>query len=249
MKEKIFNVIKNNKIYLMLLLFFAILGFLFPYVADDWFWGTGWGLHQLKLGFSEVNGRWIGNILVIILTRSRILRSLAVGIVMTGIIYMINCFKSHKKNNILFTFIAIMTVSMPIFKETIAWTSGFVNYVVVNFFLILTLFLNKDLFFKKKIEFKKHIWILLFFLGIINSLFMENVTLFNLALSIFFIIFDIIKEKKVHKEHISFLVGSIIGTTIMFINPVYFSIFNSKDIYGMRSFSLNGILVLIRTLT
>ena len=69
---------------------------------------------------------------------------------------------------------------------------------------------------------------------------MENVTLFNLSLSIFFIIYDIIKEKKVYKEHISFLIGSIIGTAIMFINPIYISVFHSKDIYAMRSFSING---------
>lgn len=233
--------IKNNKEYIVIFCFFLILGFLFPYLADDWFWGSQWGINKLNIFFEDVNGRVLGNIFAIIFTRSRILRALLVGIVMTGIIKIISSFKKCSLNKTLLTLILIMLVSMEIFRETIVWTAGFVNYVVISFFVLLTLYLNKDIF-EKKIKYKKYHWLLFLFLGIINSLFMENITIYNLILSFFFIIIDYIKDKKIYKEHISFLVGSIIGTTIMFSNGMYLSILNSKDIYGMRSFRVSNIL-------
>ncbi|MBE6715009.1 MAG: hypothetical protein E7575_07010 [Ruminococcaceae bacterium] len=53
---------------------FSILVLLFPYSGDDWAWGSEIGLDRLETRFESYNGRYAGNLLVLILTRSNILR-------------------------------------------------------------------------------------------------------------------------------------------------------------------------------
>ena len=56
-------------------LFFAFmfLAYLFPYTGDDWAWGSSIGLGRLKSFFAGYNGRYVGNLIVLLLTRSKLL--------------------------------------------------------------------------------------------------------------------------------------------------------------------------------
>ena len=55
-----------------------LLAALAPYVDDDWDWGGPGGLERLAQGFADYNGRYLGNVLVLLLTRSRALKAAAV---------------------------------------------------------------------------------------------------------------------------------------------------------------------------
>lgn len=41
-----------------------------PYFKDDWAWGSQVGLDRLQSHFTGYNGRYLGNLLVMVLTRS-----------------------------------------------------------------------------------------------------------------------------------------------------------------------------------
>ncbi len=53
--------------------FFLLLSFFFPYTGDDWAWGSSIGIQRLMTGFDNYNGRYAGNVLVLLLTRSKLL--------------------------------------------------------------------------------------------------------------------------------------------------------------------------------
>ena len=64
---------KNKKyiniiLVVVLFFFFSIIGYLAPYTNDDWAWGSYIGIDRLNNFFSNYNGRYLGNLLVILLT-------------------------------------------------------------------------------------------------------------------------------------------------------------------------------------
>lgn len=231
---------KENTIYIAFFVFLLLLCFLFPYTNDDWTWGSSMGLNLLFSGFDNYNGRWVGNILAIILTRSTILKTIVMAAVLTGIVILI-C-KIVNKKNFLLPFLAIpliLGMKSGIWSQGFAWTSGFVNYSVSIFLILIYVYLNKNLFSKEKINFTYKSVIPLTFLGFSLSLIMENITIYNIILAISILIFTYTKQKKIFVSQICYLIGSIAGTILMFSNSAYLSIFNNTDSY--RSVASNGI--------
>ena len=51
-----------------------LLCYFFPYSGDDWAWGTQIGIDRLSTWFDNYNGRYAGNLLILILSRSKIIR-------------------------------------------------------------------------------------------------------------------------------------------------------------------------------
>ena len=62
-----------------------LLALTFPYTGDDWAWGCEISLQRLSSWFADYNGRYVGNLLVIVLTRNVVLRSVVVAAVMYAI--------------------------------------------------------------------------------------------------------------------------------------------------------------------
>ena len=79
-RDKVINFFKTNKFYLLIFLALFLICYFFPYTGDDWAWGTSIGLDRLKSCFKDYNGRWLGNLMVLLLTRVRILRAFIVSI-------------------------------------------------------------------------------------------------------------------------------------------------------------------------
>ena len=69
--------------------FVFLLSLLFPYSGDDWAWGSQIGLDRLAAHFEAYNGRYVGNLIVLALTRSNVLKALCMSLFIVGIIYMI----------------------------------------------------------------------------------------------------------------------------------------------------------------
>ena len=77
-------------IAISMLITFLLLTFvitLFPYSLDDWAWGGSVGIERLQTWFDNYNGRYFGNILVLILTRSDVLRASFEALTLTLIGY------------------------------------------------------------------------------------------------------------------------------------------------------------------
>lgn len=68
---------ENNKIWLRYIICFgliAILCYLFPYTGDDWAWGSKIGIDRLNNWFENYNGRYVGNLIVLAMTRSNLFK-------------------------------------------------------------------------------------------------------------------------------------------------------------------------------
>ena len=88
--KKITAFLKNNWFYLFIFIAFFVLCLLFPYTGDDWAWGTKIGINRLNNWFANYNGRYAGNLLVLLITKSKIIRSIIESIFFALIIYFIN---------------------------------------------------------------------------------------------------------------------------------------------------------------
>ncbi len=101
--------------------------------------------------------------------------------------------------------------------------------------------LIKNIFGKEKPSYSIPEIIVSAALGISGCLFMEHVTLFNLAISFLVFFFVLIKHRKVYLMHLSFAAGCIIGAAVMFSNSSYGLIAGSNDAQGgYRSTALGG---------
>ncbi len=220
------------------LLTFATLSSLFPYTGDDWAWGSNIGITRLENFFENYNGRYLGNLLILSISRNKFL-----CISIMAISYYFVCWLCYKytgiNKNIVFLFSAILFFIMPktIFMQSVVWASGFSNYVpsaILSLFYILTV---RNITETNTPCYSKYLFIATFLLGFCGALFIENITIFNICLGLAVIIYVAIKFKKVYISHISFLIGGIIGFLLMFSNSAYTSISNGTDTY--REIPLN----------
>ena len=70
---------KKNIFSIILLILLILLSFLFIYTGDDWAWGSDFGLSRLNTFFKNYNSRYMGNLIVLLLTRSNILKGIVIG--------------------------------------------------------------------------------------------------------------------------------------------------------------------------
>lgn len=213
-----------------------IMMFIFPLLGDDLLHGkVGIGIHFMQI----VNGRYLGNLFGINLSSSLILRILIKSTIFISIIFLIK--KIIKEKSLLYYLIILsFFLFMPkeIFRQVIVNSSGFANYVIPVIGVLIIIYIH---FNEKEIILKWYNYILFLSLGVINSLFVEHITIFNIILSMYFIIFSYMKNKKINKIYIFYLIGSVIGSYLMFSNPIYLSSFNGTDDYRTLSTTLSGI--------
>ena len=232
MKKKFLDLIKKNHYVIIMIVIFLCICYFFPYVHDDWAWGSSIGINRLNNMFKNYNGRWAGNILVILLTRSNILKTLFMVLIFCLTIKLIYInFEKKNKNILYFIIFLFLVIPIPIIRQTISWTSGFANYCVPLPILLYIIYTNRNLFEFKKYSISNKFIVLNLLLGFIVSLFMEHITLYNLLLGFVIVFFDKKVNKRVNKTNIAYLIGSILGTILMFSNGAYLSIFNSDDTY------------------
>lgn len=225
---------KKNKIIIFIVIttIVLILTSLFPYSGDDWAWGSSVGLERLRDGFEGYNGRYLGNIAVLLMTRSNIFRIITMTVVLMGIIIII--YRFTNKNNLTLVILTTMLIfAMPkeIFKQAVVWTSGFSNYVLSTILVLIYIYMIRSIFKKEYFEYGNKNIIVAFLLGISGTLFMENVTIYIVLLSLGVIIYTFLKFKKLYRFTITYAIGSIIGTIIMFSNSAYYNVATNSDNY------------------
>ncbi len=219
--------VNKYRIFIIFTIIF-LLCLLFPYSGDD----IAWGLNSLSVDtvktFSRdlsLNGRYLGNILTIIITKNMVLKSLLISLTLSTIILIIHHIFKIKYRYILF-FLLIMPINM--LKQSIVWASGFANYGFSTLFLLLTIILVQKMWHVNKLNIKS---LILFIVSIFSCLFVENLTVFMVLLFLSLNVIYYIKNHKINYNLIIGLIGVLIGTYIMFSHPVYINIFNGGDNY------------------
>lgn len=226
---------KNEKCigrcYIALFLALLFLCFLFPYTGDDWAWGSSIGIERLINWFDNYSGRYVGNLIVLALTRSNMLKAFVMAICLTGIIFLVDRLSNQSKVGFYFIVVNLLFMPILLLRQAVVWTSGFANYTTSIFLTLIYVFYVKEIYEDERPFYSKVSIPFLFILGGVNTLIVEHLTLYNIFLSIYVIIVVYIKYKKIYIQHVSYSIGTIIGTLYMFSNSVYKSVATGKDSY------------------
>ncbi len=219
-------------IFILAFVFLFFLCYLFPYTGDDWAWGGSLGLKRLNNFFKDYNGRYLGNLLVLALTRSNLLKTLVMSTTLFGIslfAYLI----SGKNRSEAFAVFFFVLLAMPrlIFRQAVVWTSGFSNYAIPVLSLFAYLYLIKNVAENKDLVYKKQHIPFAVLLGLSGALFIEHLTLYQIAAGAFIVGYTLLTKKKAYAVHIGFLVGSLFGAILMFSNGAYKNIAQHSNSY------------------
>lgn len=244
--KKLKDFVKQNKLLLIftavIWLLFMVLIYLAPYSGDDWPWGSEVGDWRLKTWFADYNGRYAGNLLVLLLSRVEALQVLVISLSMLAICFLPLLFDKKISVSML-AVCTLLLILMPhsIFVQSIMWTSGFTNYIPPIILTLVYVVMVKGVFDSTAPSYslKQHIVfsVISALLGFVGAFFMENVTIYNVMVGAFVIVLTLVKFKKAYLIHISYLVSSIVGLMLMFSNGAYKKAANGTDFYrGFASF-------------
>mgnify|MGYP003302124122 CR=1 FL=1 len=234
MTKNLFEKSNKKSIVFTVLLFlvFAALAFLFPDSGDDWAWGSQLGIDRLKSNFDNYNGRWAGNLLVMLLTRSKLLDVIFTAASLVCVCAMPKLFSNTKSfASYAFGFFLLLLLPKEIMVQSVVWTAGLSNYLPPIVLTFLYFLLIKNIFESDVPTYTCGVGILAFFIAFVSALFMENVTLYNIAISVLILGFTLIKYKKIYLTHIAHFVGSVLGAVLMFSNSAYSAIAKGEDSY------------------
>ena len=221
--------IKNNWWYIFIICLLIFLCYLFPYVHDDWAWGSRIGIDRLNVWFAKKDGRYAGSLLVLLLTRFRFLKSVVMVLSFSLIVFLIGKIINLKRKDCILLSIALFLL-MPttILADGVTWTSAFCNYVppIIMILTFLYLCINYN-------ECSKILIVFCFLLGFIGSLFIEHITILSVIFGVSAIIYLFWKKRKTVLLSGSYAIGAIIGAVVMFSNSGYRDVANNVSQYSV----------------
>lgn len=225
--------------YFIIFVIFGLIGLWMPLLGDDLNWGSYFGSNYFPQGiFLKYDGRYLGDLLVITITKIKPLAFIAYGTFMTLIVFLVQKIRDQIKtptslglvSSSLMTIVILFTPKV-IFKQILGWHAGFANYVPSVVFPLLMLYLvlkNYD----KEIHYYRTVVILIFLASIMAQFFAEHVTILNCFNSVLAWIFLRKHFGTEFKKILNWiLLGNIIGAFFMFINSAYLNVLFGKDSY------------------
>lgn len=228
--------IKNNRvryfIYFVFFMLFVYLGYKAPYCLDEWKWGLPQRVELMKRGFSGYNGRYLGNILALLITRSEAAKALIIAVCMLLIAWLMEMsvrrksFSEKDRSDPIFLLsiiLLLLAVPASLYGQSYGWPAAFVNYEVpVPLFLIY--FIWTDELYRNKVE--KYSWfqsLAVIPLGICVQLFSENITIIVAAYAIWMTGYTVVRYRKIYLIEVNYLWSTVLGAVIMFSNSAYSS--------------------------
>lgn len=213
-------------ILILFLFFFSVfIAWCVPYTHDDWDWGRPAGITNWLFG--TYNNRFVGTFFVIVMTRSRILKTAIMALVMTALpllcAYLASDGKALKNRFYLCVLTSFIAFAMPIitWRQTYGWVAGFSNFTMGAFFLLLLLALLKHTL-QSALRHPCLLRGICFAVALAAQLCSENISLFLpffLAVSMALIRFW--RRRELRGAFFWALLGAILGAVLMFFNPLY----------------------------
>lgn len=227
---------------------FFIYGLIVPMALDDWSWGSSVGIDRLISRFADYNGRWSGNLVVLALTRSRAARAFSFGLAYAVIAYF-SCKLSEVKGTFYYVLFLSILLCMPsnLFAQTIAWTSGFSNYVISVACMLPILYIMKKTIVDNPQHHRTAYTILSIVLCFITQLFVEHITIYLILISLIFNVIYFIQNKKPTPILVGTFISSIASALVMFSNGAYSNaVSNSSNNYQQINID-SGIVSLVKS--
>lgn len=206
-----------------------------PYTHDDWDWGLSNGIEQLLT--ASINSRYVGNLIIVALTRSVLLKDLVMALTFTLLPFAALRFlqsvlplaENGAQPDEGFSLAALAAGSLflllmptPVWQQTCGWVSGFANYIVLALGLLVFLraaavgFLREET--PRELLFSP---VLLFLFGAAVQLLLENAALYILLVALCLYVYRILRWRRWHDAYLALLLGVIAGTVVMFSSPIY----------------------------
>ncbi|MGG3272400.1 DUF6056 family protein [Priestia aryabhattai] len=219
--------------YILVVIFFGFIAYSVPLTGDDWTWATHIGIDRLNSSFENYNGRYVSNILEIIVTRVEWLRILIATIISTLLVFTTAKIteKKDRKVSVLLSFFLFIMIPTKIFSQTFGWTAGYVNYIPSIVLLLIYLLIVKNIMGEETPTYNKNLNYLVILLGLITPLIVEHVTLFALYTGFLVIVYTYLKHKKHYLVHWAYFISTIIGSIVMFTNGAYLRVLSGQDTY------------------
>lgn len=223
----------------MFLTFFIISGCCLIMSGDDIWWGC---IPTLSDFFEnhQPNGRYLTNIITFYSCHNSFIRVIVYTVSFIGFFI---AFSSLLKTNYKYKwlpyalFIGVILFAQRNFHSQIFnWTSGFTNYVISLLFLFIYFNYTKPVFDKRKPRGGIIMAVVFLIVGFCGALCIENITIYNIIFSIFVIIFSLVAIRKVTAANITYFIGTLAGTILMFSVSNYNDIASGNDSIGLRSF-------------
>lgn len=228
-------------VYSVGFVFVFLLSLLFPYSGDDWAWGSQIGLDCLAAHFEAYNGRYVGNLIVLAMTRSNVLKALCMSLFIIAMLYMIEKIVGNRTAPLIAS-AALLLMPTDMLRQSIVWTSGFSNYATSIALTLVFVCYTARIYGKTAPKFAPAAAIPLFALAFCGALIMEPITIYNILLGIYIIIYCLVRFKKCYFAHFGFLAGAIAGAGMMFSNSSYHAIAEGADGYRTVSTSIGGLI-------
>lgn len=180
------------------IVFYIWLAAQIPYGWDDWTWGLPMGMERFLT--ASINCRYAGNLVEIIITRSRLLKDIIMGLCFALLplsffaVLRQACGRSARPC-LLLVLANLLLLCMPreIWRQTYGWIAGFANYVPS----MLLLLLCHALLLRRREEKPGALRLVgAFALGLTAQLFLENLALYIFASALLFFIIRWVQNKK-----------------------------------------------------
>ena len=236
-------------IYIAAFVVFLYIGYKVPYCHDEGQWGLDERIELMKNGFKDYNGRYLGDLLALLITRSVLAKAvvLAAGVVwLLDVMYKNIRFEEEsrtKENTFLLLGVFFLLISIPstLFQQSYGWPAAFVNFVPPVFLFLIYYNWTEWVYTKQK-QPAIPVWetIMVIPLGISVQLFSENITVFVVFYAVWIVVYTLIRYKKIPLIELNFLWASIAGALIMFSNGAYSRAADGSDGYKEIHTTVSG---------
>ena len=221
--------------YVFIFVIFGLLGYWNPLVGDDLNWWSSWGTNYFFSGtFLTYDGRYLGDLLVILMTHFKIISFLIYGMSAVVISYLIMKIAQSLFNNyhpiltLLLTAIILLSPPKDIYRQIWGWHAGFANYVPSVIFPLFFIYIISKYYnnFAATINISKFSKSLLLITAILSQFLAEHITLLNCCNDLIILLFlrRHFSSDFFHKYFRWQGLGHLVGAILMFINGAYLKI-------------------------
>lgn len=202
------------ELFLMLLMSFPRL--------DDLTWGSSVGMDRLSTWFAGYNGRYVGNLVVLLLTRlPAILRAGLELVVLCGLLYCAYRLLP-KKGMFCFFLLALLALPLEVYAQSVVWTAGFANYVTSAAVMLFELHIYDQIVIREK-RLSKAGCVAFAAVCFFGQLIVENTTLYTVVLAGAALVYGWVRTKKAPVPALAGLIATVCGALLMFSNSSYHS--------------------------
>jgi len=209
--------------------------------ARKTFGGAG---EMFGFALSYGNGRLLGNLSMVILSRHPVLAAAAKALLISGLVFMLPALLGMKsKQYFLASFLLFVSIRPSMFGQVYTWSSGFGNYIPPVWMSLAVLMLAKRYEALSSAKSRVFLCLLVLLLGFAGQLYVEHASIVNVLMAGGLLLYYR-KNKKARTAYVCWLLAALIGLALMLLIPRLFALPGNRA-EGYRGVINGGVMVWI----